>query len=143
MTASEQASSTTSNESPATELPPTTPSKRLTPPSPCRNSPNSLNALISSHSVTLQSAREALTTKKSVAFESEAVDYGYDVDYAPPPVKRRRFERRNSKTPQMLLAMQALPVDFFTDDVDDDEIDEGLGIAKELVKQLQNRRTRL
>jgi hypothetical protein len=111
---------------------------------------------------------------KTTAFDAE--DYGYG--FAEPsrrspspngeeelrPAKRRKFERRNSKTPAMLLqAMQeALDLDLL--DVSDDETDEmkarpesehkdsdgddseednwdkGLVIAQELVKQLRERR---
>ena len=82
---------------------------------------------------------------------------------AEPPVKRRRFQRRNSKTPAMLFnAMKILPGDLFTDDKidvpkptvnslatttkpqdddDDADWDGGLEIAEQLVKQLQKRRT--
>jgi len=96
--------------------------------------------------------------KKEVSFES---DYGYDEDLVEPEPKRRRFQRRNSKTPQMLMAMSPslLSLDFldkdknegqlrttsrtplpFSDDEDDDAWDGGLEIAEELVKHLQKRR---
>jgi hypothetical protein len=89
----------------------------------------------------------------SVASSSEAGPHNDDGR----PAKRRKFERRNSKTPAMLMAaMQAaLELDFIetseeeteratsTEEGDDDEEDTwdgGLEIAQELVKQLQQRR---
>jgi hypothetical protein len=92
-----------------------------------------------------------------VTFEA---DYGYGKDFVEPQPKRRRFQRRNSKTPQMLMAMSAalLPLDFLEDednehvkiqpkstslplhdDDDDDDWDGGLEIAEELVMELQKR----
>ena len=69
-------------------------------------SPNSLRRMISKrrpsfttvHSAFMQNRREK---QKQVNFE---VDYGYgDDSVQEPPVKRRRFQRRNSKTPRMLM----------------------------------------
>jgi len=102
--------------------------------------------------------------RKTVAFQcssSEPVDYGYgpqsdpeDDSQEPRPNKRRRFQRRCSKTPAMLMAMSAavLELDFLDEEEDkkeestestkdsDDSWDGGLEIAEELVKQLQQRR---
>lgn len=82
----------------------------------------------------------------------ETPDYGYGEDIVPPPTKKRRYERRNSKTPRMLMAMNAslASLDFLNDDTDDlfktsgDDVafDGGLQIAEDLVKHLQNRRGR-
>jgi hypothetical protein len=107
---------------------------------------------------------------KKISFDVEDYGYGFaepsaassassvaagphDVDR---PAKRRKFERRNSKTPAMLMAaMQAaLELDFLNtsdeeekedstnkeDDDEEDNWDGGLEIAQELVKQLQQRR---
>ena len=96
---------------------------------------------------------------KGVSFEpkesetDDTVDYGYGEDFVPPPPKRRRMERRNSKTPRMLMAMNAslASLDFLNDTDDslfktatggDDEFDGGLQIAEDLVKHLQTRRRR-
>lgn len=99
-------------------------------------------------------------TNKGVRFESSAsptdeqqeVDYGYGVDIVPPPTKKRRMQRRNSKTPQMLMAMNAslATLDFLNDPDDnlfsteskDESFDGGLKIAEDLVKHLQTRRRR-
>jgi hypothetical protein len=86
--------------------------------------------------------------------KTDEVDYGYGEDLAPPPTKKRRMERRNSKTPRMLMAMSAslATLDFLNDDQDDslfkttksedgeDAFDGGLKIAEELVMHLQSRR---
>lgn len=128
---------------------------------------NSLNRLMAARvSSTLKASPSALlkdfekrNSRKTVSFEAAApssasVDYGYDQDFVPPPVKRRRYERRNSKTPAMLMAMSAslVALDFTIDkeeserssgisDDDDSSWDGGLEIAEELVKHLQKRRT--
>ena len=107
---------------------------------------------------------------KKISFEVEDYGYGFaepsaststsEAEQGPHdadrPAKRRKFERRNSKTPAMLMAaMQAaLELDFIDtsdeekdgatnneeDDDEDDNWDGGLEIAQELVKQLQQRR---
>lgn len=126
---------------------------------------SSLNELMANR-VSLQAAHAAFCRdyeqrRKAVAFPKDSVDYGYDdygynqeTDIQPPPAKRRRFQRRNSKTPQMLMSMSAslASLDFLMDDddredkktgtgeEDEDNWDGGLQIAEELVKQLQNRR---
>ncbi|EEC48968.1 predicted protein [Phaeodactylum tricornutum CCAP 1055/1] len=129
---------------------------------------NCLNHMVSNHA-SLKAAHAAFVLdyekrkslrrqKREVCFES---DYGYDEDLVEPEPKRRRFQRRNSKTPQMLMAMSPslLSLDFldkdknegqmktiseiplsFSDDEDDDAWDGGLEIAEELVKHLQKRR---
>ena len=95
-----------------------------------------------------------LDKPKKICFD--VVDYGYgDTEEVPaqrPPSKKRRYERRNSKTPAMLMAMNAaLDLDFLQDlddeterdsstSSEDDVWDGGLEIAEELVKQLQSRR---
>ena len=144
-------------------------------------SPNSLNRLMSGRS-SLKSVRSAFVLdlesnkqKKDVSFD--ACDYGYgygpDEDDKPsqpqlesPPTKRRRFQRRNSKTPAMLMAMNS-PLLFHLDFLEDkkerektaaagsevsetsnsesqsrkpDSWDGGLEIAEELVKHLQKHR---
>ena len=113
--------------------------------------------MISSMSVRsafLQDCEKRRKTSKGVSFEaaSEEVDYGYGVDIAPPAAKKRRMERRNSKTPAMLMAMNAslATLDFlndtedslFSSDSKDDSFDSGLQIAEDLVKHLQTRRRR-
>jgi len=151
-------------------------------------SPNSLNRMIYSgstlkaaHSVFIRDFDKRKLGKKSVCFGAELSDYGYDqeqpkkVSFGGPfdygyaedhsqedrPAKRRRMQRRNSKTPAMLMAMSAnsaLDLDFLekrdelekTDsrqsssssilNDDDDNWDGGLEIAEELVKHLQQRR---
>jgi hypothetical protein len=110
-----------------------------------------------------QEKEETPSRGGSVSFE---VDYGYDVDMVEPRTKKRRFERRNSKTPAMLLAMStaasALPqLDILDEDnndldeaskpqfsyVDDDDDEStwggGLDIAEQLVAQLKRRRSRM
>jgi len=102
----------------------------------------------------------------------EAYQLGYGDDKptlagSEPPAKRRRFQRRNSKTPAMLLnsfkvrpqalfepeepmenpsaadvktAMRTFSVATSTAGDDDADWDDGLEIAESLVKQLQKRR---
>lgn len=151
-------------------------------------SPNSLNRMIyggstlkAAHSVFIRDFDKRKLGKKSVCFGAELSDYGYEqeqpkkVSFGGPcdygysedhsqedrPAKRRRMQRRNSKTPAMLMAMSAnsaLDLDFLekrdelerTDsrqsssssilNDDDDNWDGGLEIAEELVKHLQQRR---
>lgn len=95
---------------------------------------------------------------KSVSFEVDKQDYGYG-DASPdsePPTKRRRYQRRNSKTPAMLMQMQASLMGFDLSKLDEethgadgcndlssDDWNGGLEIAEELVQQLQNRRQKL
>ena len=136
--------------------------------SPSSGSPLSLSRLMSSRrslstvrsafKLDLEKMRQGKTVsfglpsseKKTVSFgvpDSASVDYGYG-DCAPePPTKRRKFERRNSKTPQMLMQMKStlMSFDFSKLDTEDDssqakEWDGGLEIAEELVMHLQNRR---
>lgn len=83
--------------------------------------------------------------------------YGDDtVEGAERPVKRRRFQRRNSKTPAMLFkTLNILPKDLFDDmpapkaketpaaptaKDDDEDWEGGLEIAEQLVAHLQKRR---
>lgn len=101
------------------------------------------------------------------------VDYGYGPSepdsrnasrLEQPDTKRRRYERRNSKTPQMLMSTSAAMLDLdFLNELDQeaevgskesvdnknsseqssddyDPFDESLVIAEQLVKQLQKRR---
>ena len=135
-----------------------------------RTTPDVLNNLLSrtSPSLSIRSAFlhdcERRRKSKGVSFETETekvekrkeeeIDYGYDVDFGPPPPKKMRMERRNSKTPRMLMAMNAslASLDFLNDNddslfqtnttEDDDGFDGGLQIAEDLVKQLQSRRRR-
>lgn len=98
------------------------------------------------HSVNCNQQQQQEMSRK-VCFE--AVDYGYGDDATPvhvSPSKKRRFERRNSKTPAMLMATSYLrrhdadsrPV---MDSMEEDVVwDGGLEIAEELVRHLQNRR---
>lgn len=121
--------------------------------------------------------RNRLKQKKEKSDESEEIDYGYG-DATPddsdstlvrvadeePLNKKRRFQRRNSKTPAMLLALNSpilLQLDFLEDLKEEekerrdaaaasstdtnpfltkDSWDGGLEIAEELVKHLQKRR---
>lgn len=94
--------------------------------------------------------------REALNFSSDTKKCDFDVE---PPTKRRRFQRRNSKTPAMLFkSMSFLPQDLFTDKEtssntisaeqgiprapqdDDGDWDDGLEIAEELVKHLQKRR---
>lgn len=89
--------------------------------------------------------------QKSISFSNL---YGYEeAEVQEPPLKKRRFQRRNSKTPAMLMAMNAaLDLDFLKKDRiesrkreqcfedAEDDWDGGLEIAEELVKELQQRR---
>ena len=86
---------------------------------------------------------------------------GCEYEAQEPPNKRRRFQRRNSKTPAMLFkSMNFLPQDLFEEKSssedkskseeekriprapqdDDNDWDGGLEIAEQLVKHLQKRR---
>jgi hypothetical protein len=52
---------------------------------------------------------------------SEATDNGYGEDCAQePPTKKRRFERRNSKTPAMLMKMQSSLMNFKSSKLDEE-----------------------
>lgn len=136
-----------------------------------RTTPDVLNKMMSTKSATF-SVRSAFLQdcerrrkisgvsfeSKGVSFEAEekkdpeAIDYGYGEDFVPPPPKKRRMERRNSKTPRMLMAMNAslASLDFLNDTDDlfktettgNAEFDSGLQIAEDLVKHLQSRRRR-
>lgn len=104
------------------------------------------------HSALVRDYRQQADKPKKICFD--IVDYGYgDTEEIPtsrPPSKKRRYERRNSKTPAMLMAMNAaLGIELYEEDEterdstnssEDDGWDGGLEIAEELVKQLQNRR---
>jgi hypothetical protein len=132
--------------------------------SPCIqlcSSPMSLSKMIASGK-SLKSALgrdlEKETSLKSVSFELDQQDYGYG-HAAPdtePPTKRRRFQRRNSKTPAMLMQMQASLMNFDLSKLDEethgaeentelstDDWNGGIEIAEELVQQLRNRRQKL
>ena len=114
-----------------------------------------MNPNVSVRSAFLHDCEKRRKTSKGVSFESsgEEIDYGYGVDIAPPPAKRMRMQRRNSKTPQMLMAMSAsLATLEFLNETDnsllsssetkDDAFDGGLQIAEDLVKHLQTRKRR-
>lgn len=141
---------------------------------PSTSNPNSLNRLMSLgssmkavHTAYVEEARRTREQKK----EPSSEDYGYGYGYGPdedepvkkqcaeeePPNKRRRFQRRNSKTPAMLMAMHSpllLHLDFLEDKKEEaaacespststpslDSWDGGLEIAEELVMHLQKRR---
>ena len=96
-------------------------------------SPNSLNLLMSGRS-SLKSLRVAFPLEydvrqqtKEVSLESYGYGYGYGADdddktpkpkYELPATKRRRFQRRNSKTPAMLMSMNSsllIHLDFLED----------------------------
>ena len=128
-----------------------------------RTTPLALNKMMSSsatfsvRSAFLQDC-ERRRKSRGVSFEPaekkepDAIDYGYGEDFVPPPPKKRRMERRNSKTPRMLMAMNAslAGLDFLNDSDDlfktestgNDDFDSGLQIAEDLVKHLQTRRRR-
>jgi hypothetical protein len=139
-------------------------------PSFLRSQPNSLNSFMGSgsplsavRSAYLDMEKQRSANTKAVNFEC---DYGYgygEVSEQEPPSKRRRFQRRNSKTPAMLMSMAASLVqlefldeekkeeeekqkllnitkEVISEEDDDDEWDGGLEIAEELVKHLQERR---
>jgi hypothetical protein len=125
------------------------------------DSPYSLNKLMSNRKTTLKNLHssfihdlEMRRDLKSVAFDSIDYGYGEDAPGTEPPAKKRRFQRRNSKTPAMLMRMNSplTNLDFLanlemdeqgnptqTGD-DDDNWDGGLEIAEELVQQIRNRR---
>jgi hypothetical protein len=104
------------------------------------------------HSALVRDYTRQIDKPKKLCFD--VVDYGYgdteEVPVSKPPSKRRRYERRNSKTPAMLMAMNAaLSLEFMAEHDEserdsshssDDGWDGGIEIAEELVKQLQNRR---
>jgi hypothetical protein len=131
--------------------------------------PNSLNHLMSNRSA-LKGVHSALfdasrQQQKTVNF----MEYGYGFQEkdaeSEPPSKRRRFQRRNSKTSAMLMAMSAslLQIDLMNEEEDkcrerktqkdsttavsssddEDTWDGGLEIAEELVKHLQQRRANI
>jgi hypothetical protein len=112
--------------------------------------PNSLRMMIY-NSKSFKSSHSAFpAVKKSVCFDSVDYGYGEEAPVEERATKRRRMERRNSKTPAMLMALtaQALEFDFLDkadDEISDDSWDGGLAeesldIAEELVKHLQQRR---
>jgi hypothetical protein len=144
----------------------------------CR-SPNSLSMLMAGGN-SFKSVRSAFVLdleskqqKKEVSLDAYDYGYGQDEEVKPsesqhetPPCKRRRFQRRNSKTPAMLMAMYSpllLHLDFLEDKKEQekaesgseatvpstletqswnsDSWDGGLEIAEELVKHLQKRRS--
>jgi len=120
---------------------------------------NSLKAVHCAFVLDLEKRRE----KKSVSFGlPDVADYGYgDQDDSPqePPNKRRRYQRRNSKTPAMLMQMKSTLMSFDFSKLDEechgkdvlakpeksssDDWDGGIEIAEELVMHLQSRRKNL
>jgi hypothetical protein len=141
-------------------------------PSFLKSQPNSLNSMMGNgsplsavRSAFLDMEKQRATSTKAVNFECD-YGYGYGEDSEQePPSKRRRFQRRNSKTPAMLMSMSASLVqlefldeekkeeeerlkllnittkkDESSEEDDDDDWDGGLEIAEELVKHLQQRR---
>lgn len=130
-----------------------------------REAPDRSNSL----TLLLQQGRrriEDMQQNKSqgVTFE---VDYGYGVDLQEPqPVKKRKFQRRNSKTPAMLLAMSSAvaslpplevlgdgpeekksnrpkPFTYVDQEGEDDDIfDSSLEIAEALVNTLTRQKSR-
>jgi hypothetical protein len=106
-----------------------------------------------------------INNNKRSSQQQNEYDYGYGYGYdeptksepsssqQEPPLKRRRFQRRNSKTPAMLLSGLASVIsDFdFDNDVQKSKVtpptspllsadDSGLQIAQDLVRQLRLRR---
>jgi hypothetical protein len=142
-------------------------------PSFLKSQSNSLNSFMGNgsslsavRSAFLDMEKQRTSNTKAVNFEC---DYGYGYGYGKdseqePPSKRRRFQRRNSKTPAMLMSISASLVQLeyldeekkeeeeklkllnitkkeeISDEDDDDDWDGGLEIAEELVKHLQQRR---
>ena len=131
--------------------------------SPSAGSPLSLNRLMAGRKP-MRSPLFSGTGMKGVSFSGE-LDYGYGEGAVEPPNKKRRYQRRNSKTPAMLMLMKnkrapLINLDFLhkldtekksseekskssspTDcDGDDDNWESGLEIAEELVKHLRSRR---
>jgi hypothetical protein len=120
---------------------------------------SSLSSLSAVRSAFLDMEKRRQVGAKAVNFDT---DYGYGNDTVQePPSKKRRFQRRNSKTPAMLMSMSAslVQLEFLdeekkeeeerqkkltkvdtSEDDDDDNWDGGLEIAEELVKHLQQRR---
>jgi hypothetical protein len=112
-------------------------------------SPNSLNLLMSRRRNSFQksvgfSLERAASPKKADPSAEDLYGYGYEgygpeddsapaarqqdnectTDTHPPANKRRRFQRRNSKTPAMLLAMNSpllLQLDFLEDKKDQEK----------------------
>ena len=105
-----------------------------------------------------------LERRRRLAAAQLQLGYGVEsagTSTAEPPMKRRRFQRRNSKTPAMLFkSMNFLPKDLFEDKPskvedsapkpqqqqrktateDDDDWEGGLEIAEQLVAHLKQRR---
>jgi hypothetical protein len=140
-------------------------------PSFLQSQPNSLNSFMGNssplsavRSAFLDMEKQRSANTKAVNFECD-YGYGYGKDSEQePPSKRRRFQRRNSKTPAMLMSMSASLVqlefldeekkeeeekqkllnlpknEVISEEDDDDDWDGGLEIAEELVKHLQERR---
>eukprot|EP00522_Entomoneis_paludosa_P011989 CAMPEP_0172443754 /NCGR_PEP_ID=MMETSP1065-20121228/3970_1 /TAXON_ID=265537 /ORGANISM="Amphiprora paludosa, Strain CCMP125" /LENGTH=174 /DNA_ID=CAMNT_0013194091 /DNA_START=28 /DNA_END=552 /DNA_ORIENTATION=- len=127
------------------------------------SSPDSLSRLMATHRALRRNVAFKSLAKSTVeTTPSEEVDYGYGDDVVPPSEpepKRRRMQRRNSKTPAMLMAMSAsiAAADFHGErkpaKIGADEIkvpkpqseswDGGLEIAEDLVRHLQSRRARV
>ena len=131
--------------------------------SPTCGSPYSLNRLMSNRS-SLKNLHTAFVRDiekrrgmKSVGFTTTApIDYAYGegAPDAEPPTKRRRCQRRNSKTPAMLMRMNSplVNLDFLTElekdtketkktvlkTGEEDSWDDGLQAAEDLVKQLRS-----
>jgi hypothetical protein len=140
-------------------------------PSFLKSQPDSLNSFMGNgsplsavRSAFLDMEKQRSANTKAVNFECDyGYEYGKDSDQEPPS-KRRRFQRRNSKTPAMLMSISAslVQLEFLdeekkeeeerlkllnitkkeesSEDDDDDDWDGGLEIAEELVKHLQQRR---
>lgn len=112
----------------------------------------SLKAMHKAYALDLEKRQEP----KSVTFALDQQDYEYG-DASPDserPTKRRRYQRRNSKTPAMLMQMKsALMMGLDLSKLDEetheaegssrtlsvDDWEDGLEIAEELVEQLRNR----
>jgi hypothetical protein len=143
-----------------------------------RRNPRTLNSRISEMNKPVGCVTFAQPQEKTSTVVPEEVDYGYGVGYgAGEPgepqqgiidsgMKRRRYQRRNSKTPQMLMSMTSSLRTFeFLKELErnesarqelsksdsrtsggyvtssslHDDLDGGLAIAEELVMNLQKR----
>jgi hypothetical protein len=134
-------------------------------PSFLKYQPSSLHTVMANRSSSLSVVRSAYLDaekRRSVDLVNIDYEYGYgeDAEQAPPS-KRRRFQRRDSKTPEMLMSLSAslVQLEFLdeeekeeeerqkkstmkesSDDDDDDTWDGGLEVVVKLVKHLQQQR---
>jgi hypothetical protein len=112
--------------------------------------PTTRSAFVHDYSRKVVQLPTAAPLAKKVSFGNLDYGYGEHSEQQEHPAKRRRIQRRNSKTPAMLMAIAAkeLYPDFLeslqplviSDEGDDDNWDGGLLIAVELVKSQQQQR---